>query len=89
MCLEPLDYATVETDAKRSVQYRERISISVVGSGSKVSNQPERKVSNLFGPSIPEAQNNFSQSLLPQGFKQPERFSLVPYDSYRISLIQV
>ena len=69
MCLEPLDFATVETDAKRSVQYRERISISVVGSGSKISNQPERKVSNLFGPSIPEAQSNFGQSLLPQGFK--------------------
>lgn len=38
--MEPLDYVTVDTDAKRSVIYRDRISsISIIGSGSKESNK--------------------------------------------------
>lgn len=73
LCLEPFDFKTVENDSKRSLQCRHRMTLK-----------------NLKNPNGPFKQANRQRDLdFLTILKIPERFSLVPYDNYRHSLIQV
>ena len=77
LCCEPFDQKDVEADAKRSLQCKQRISMH---SSRPMGQGPFRQGSNT-------ASSQTDSILFPSGFKQPERFTLVPYDNYRQSLI--
>lgn len=73
LSIEPFEQSIVEADAKRSVQCKQRISVH---SSRPAGIGPFRQGSNT-------ASSQNESILIPGGFKQPERFTLVPYDNYR------
>lgn len=71
LCLEPLDFETIETDAKQSIKCRQRATLNE-DSSNPFKNRSEN----------PEAPFRYNS-------QQYERYSLVPYDNYRSSIISV